>query len=319
MEPVFLDNYHWRRLLYLATKSLLSRQYKFRGYWRVPRFIKGLVHNRYVKAPYLNGDTIWVCPNHPMDKVVFSGAVYEPQTIKIIQDFMRAAFSFVDVGANIGLHTVAAGRCLCAAHQQLVAFEPEPFLFKVLRANCELNRLQSVRLLPTAVGQEDGTAQLYVSNNLHKGLNSFFLWDRVSESLTCQVVTLDTMFLQVSVLRGSVLLKIDVEGAEPLVVEGGLQWLGELQDLAIICEIEPDNLRRAGYSPSQLLQLLSEVGCENRFLIGEADRNLYPIGSLESTNNELSNPTHIKGNMIASKGRKAIQILEGFNPVTMLQ
>ena len=51
---------------------------------------------------------VWICPAHTMGTQIFFNGVYEPVIIRIVRKFVGAGYSFVDVGANIGLHTLAA-------------------------------------------------------------------------------------------------------------------------------------------------------------------------------------------------------------------
>ena len=70
----------------------------------------------------------------------------------------RREVIFLDVGAHIGKFTILAARLL-RGRGQVLAFEPEPENFRMLRANVELNRVENVRLFPVALRQRGrGTA-----------------------------------------------------------------------------------------------------------------------------------------------------------------
>ena len=64
---------------------------------------------------------------------------YEPEVSSVIQAFIRVGFSFVDVGANIGLHTLAAAFARTNDGQRVIAFEPEPSTFELLQRNVASN------------------------------------------------------------------------------------------------------------------------------------------------------------------------------------
>ncbi|WP_429283705.1 FkbM family methyltransferase [Paraburkholderia sp. GAS41] len=63
----------------------------------------------------------------------------------------------VEVGANIGVHTVVLGREAQQRRQVLVAFEPQPVIFQNLCANLAANGLTNVLAWPYACGSDAGT------------------------------------------------------------------------------------------------------------------------------------------------------------------
>ena len=68
---------------------------------------------------------------------------------------------FVDVGANIGTHTVYALRT--GRFGRAVAFEPEPKNARLLRMNIEANGLaDAVTVIAKAAGEREGSATLYL-------------------------------------------------------------------------------------------------------------------------------------------------------------
>src|SRR4029077_19152386 len=62
----------------------------------------------------------------------------------------------VEVGANIGAHTVELAR-LVGSDGEVHAFEPQRIVFQTLCANVALNQLTNVRTLQAAVGAQCGT------------------------------------------------------------------------------------------------------------------------------------------------------------------
>ncbi len=76
----------------------------------------------------------------------------------------------VDVGANIGWHTVHAARCPTV--ETVVAFEPDAFNCWLLDRNIEANALDNVIVLKSAVGAEAGTARLHLYKASNNGRHS---------------------------------------------------------------------------------------------------------------------------------------------------
>jgi len=77
------------------------------------------------------------------------------------------------------------------------------------------------------------------------------------------IVTLDHLCQGIGrdVTESSLLFKIDTEGSEPLVLAGGREVLSSPKELALVIEVHPAHLLRAGHSPQELLSVLEELGC----------------------------------------------------------
>lgn len=211
---------------------------KIHGFGRIKRFMKEIFRNRYLKMPYLEG-SIWACPNHAMGIDVFKTGVYEPLVIDLIRHFVRAGFSFVDIGANIGLHTLAAAHVRVSEHQSFHSFEPEPSAFSLLMRNCTTNKFFFVHCYQEALGAMEGQLPLYVATDKNKGRNSLIQRERTVEGPKVPVRKFDSVFgSDHSILTHPLLVKVDVEGYESEVLSGGQTSLSQLTELGIICEIE---------------------------------------------------------------------------------
>lgn len=141
---------------------------------------------------------------------------WEPHISWIILNSMKEGGLFVDIGANIGWHTkVVQNRGYDA-----IAFEPEPENFKLLMENC--NKEGSL-LKNVALG--DKTTSLFLHrDNINYG-DTY-----VSESGEIKVdsVRLDDVLDKSIALRTSV-VKIDTQGYETKIIQGGLQFFKNLK------------------------------------------------------------------------------------------
>jgi FkbM family methyltransferase len=130
--------------------------------------------------------------------------------------FLRQEYAFaasnatpfiVDAGANIGLATLFFKHRYPDA--RVIAFEPEPEAFELLRRNVQDNRLTEVTVLDCALGETDGSVRL---RGNPAGLGTTTLdgvWDSPKTDLVVELKRLSS-FLETPVD----MLKLDVEGAE---------------------------------------------------------------------------------------------------------
>jgi FkbM family methyltransferase len=118
----------------------------------------------------------------------------------------------VEVGANIGVHTIMLAREAQARHQVLVAFEPQPLIFQNLCANLAANSMRNVLAWPYACGATAGT--LYFAQPDYDALGNFggvsMQTEAAANTLPVPCVRLDDALRSHTVG----LLKLDVEGFE---------------------------------------------------------------------------------------------------------
>ena len=80
--------------------------------------------------------------NDPIQRNHRRGQFYEPKELRIISRFFPKGGVFVDIGANVGNHSLYVAKYLSPA--AVIPFEPNPLAFKLLRANVALNELGDV-------------------------------------------------------------------------------------------------------------------------------------------------------------------------------
>lgn len=165
--------------------------------------------------------------------------------------FLRKDDFFVDVGANVGAYTILAGAAIGADG---IAFEPIPSTYGCLEENIRLNNVQdSVLPLNKGVGERADTLRFTSkSGPMNHALRH---GESVDDSIMVDVVTLDSALIG----KKPTMLKIDVEGLEMAVLQGGLETLKKDSLKAMIIEM---NGRNAGYhfDETDMFALLSKQG-----------------------------------------------------------
>ncbi|MCR8456026.1 MAG: FkbM family methyltransferase [Crenarchaeota archaeon] len=82
----------------------------------------------------------------------------EPEVKKFIESALRNADVFIDVGAAYGYYTLKASRLM--KDGIIVAFEPDPLMFKILEANLAINSVYNVKVINAALSDMDGEIDL---------------------------------------------------------------------------------------------------------------------------------------------------------------
>ena len=184
-------------------------------------------------------------------KLVLYGG-WEKHEIELLCSVVTPGDCVLDVGANIGIHSLFLSRAV-GPEGRVIAVEPDPDNLALLRANLEANHCDNVKVVPCAFGADSGCARLF--RNPNSGANSAFF--DVSNS---------GRYISVPVRRGVEVLeelgvrpniaKMDVEGAEPLVLSG----LGSFLPDILLFEFEPARIRSQGSDAEGFLQHLVAEG-----------------------------------------------------------
>lgn len=160
---------------------------------------------------------------------------------------------FVDVGANFGWYSCLFGK-IAGRSGKLFLFEPELTNLSLLKDNLALNGIENYTLFEAAVGSSAGSAVLKLAHRSNPGAHTLIDGGYSSGSVRVPVVTLDDKVLPMLGNDRVTLMKIDIEGFELEALRGGSALL-ERTD-AIILEYSPPFLRRGGYNPIELWDLL---------------------------------------------------------------
>ena len=174
----------------------------------------------------------------------------EAQSLGLVEVLLRPGDVFVDCGANIGVFTVAAA--LCVGHQgRVISFEPDTRTRQLLIDNVARHRVdRQVTIHGEAVG---ATSERRSFNEYANDVVSGFFEapSYPGEAAHCRDV--DVVRLDDAVDGQVDLVKIDVEGFEPAVLDGAQGLLRRSPDAILIVELNPAVLRHAGQTPHALI------------------------------------------------------------------
>jgi len=143
--------------------------------------------------------------------------LYEPYKQRAIEPFVRPGMTVFDVGANAGFYTLAFSR-LVGSDGCVLAFEPLAENVNNLLRHVRINRLDNVILVQAAIANRSGIEGFKVGEDNSTGSISG------GETYKVPALTLDDL-VEDKVACVPDVIKIDVEGAESLVLEGARKLL----------------------------------------------------------------------------------------------
>ena len=144
---------------------------------------------------------------------------YEHEKRRLFESIVSPGAAVFDIGAHAGFYTLLASE-LVGADGEVLAFEPQPRNLGYLREHLRINAIANVRVIPAAVMDSEGAAWF------EEGANSSTGHLAPTGQLRVDTVTLDGL-ISSGEAPAPDFLKIDVEGAEILVLKGAQTLLAE--------------------------------------------------------------------------------------------
>lgn len=188
---------------------------------------------------------------------------FEPETVRCYRRLVRPGALVLDIGANIGAHTLHLAEAV-GAEGRVLAFEPTDYAFAKLSQNCALNpHLQSrIRLFQAMLVSRDGPAEtprLYSSWPLQRDGDLHAQHQgRLMSTSSARAATLDTALREAGIGRVD-FVKLDIDGFECGMLEGAKSTLTRDHPV-ILMELAPYALEEQGDSLERLVGKLDALG-----------------------------------------------------------
>jgi FkbM family methyltransferase len=197
--------------------------------------------------------------------LVSENKAFEPHVTDLVERLLKPGDVFLDLGANIGIHTLAAawrvgdsGRC--------IAIDMVPENCACLRASCDANGFHHVEVIEGAVNDVSGRLSFYLTPGTYNGA---LVTDAIRASMAenpqffgekdhpVQAIAIDDVVGENDRVD---LVKMDIEGAEAKAIKG-MRRLLTRQRPPIIFEFFPNLLWSTGeIEPVVLLDMLRSFG-----------------------------------------------------------
>jgi len=195
-----------------------------------------------------------------------SGKDYELLLTELMKKSVKPGDVVVDIGANIGYFTKYLSQ-LVGNRGKVLAFEPSQFNWKYLTLNT--GKLKNVARYPLAIGETEGE-MTFGEDVGNPGENGF---SKTGKQIV-QVKTLESVMHNAKIKKMN-WIKIDVEGAEVMVLRGASQAIRSQKSIVVACECNPEALAKLGYSTQELITEFKKCGLKITRIIDErAKRNV---------------------------------------------
>lgn len=263
---------------------------QFHGKWKLTGVLGGLLNWFTPEADChpVRGARVRVSLGDRIGRLMWTGC-YEAELVTFLRSMLDPGMVFVDVGANTGYFSIIAA-ALVGERGAVHSFEADPDCFSRLAGNAR--DYPWVTAYPTAVADYTGEIAFYRSPKKgESGWGTVFEDVFARDKVIVPVCTLDRWSAEQSVSRID-LLKMDVEGAEYRVLQGGRALLRATRPI-IWMEANEYWLRRDGKSAAHLSSLLAEW-------------DYLPLGLTDPRSKSLTNIVAVP----AEQGRRLEKVME---------
>ena len=189
----------------------------------------------------------------PLHKAIgwrlYKDKTYEELELSCLKNICLESDTIIDIGANIGIFSVILAKV--ASKGRLIAIEPVASNRCLLQANLCINGIANASVLDTIVSDKAGMVDFAVAED--EAYSSIRETGRnpTKEIIRVKAVSLDDLFPAESVD----VIKLDVEGAEMMVLRGGEKLFSspERRPRAILVELNAQNQAVYGYGPEDII------------------------------------------------------------------
>ena len=204
-----------------------------------------LQERSYKSIKILGKEINFFVPNQLLEWRVDTYFSKEPETLEWIDSFqVKENLIFWDIGANIGLYSIY--NSLKHPKSTTIAFEPSSSNLRILTRNISINNLEkNIKVVSIPLTNKENIFQEMKEGQFVEGgaLNSFgekFDFEGKEFKPTMKYSLLGTTinyFLENSILVIPDYIKIDVDGIEHLILEGGDKFLSDKKVKGLLIEI----------------------------------------------------------------------------------
>jgi len=188
-------------------------------------------------------------------------SILESYESRIIKDIIKKDMIVLDIGANIGYHTLQAAR-LAGSNGNVFAFEPDPENYSLLVNNIKANNYNNIIPVQKAISDKTGKTNLFLCED-NRGDHRIYDSEDDRNSIEVETTRLDDFFPDNKHID---VIKMDIQGSEYLALLGMERIIKRNKRLTIISEFSPYLLKRCGFSAKQFLNLIINLGFKLQYI-----------------------------------------------------
>lgn len=190
------------------------------------------------------------------DALALASGRYEPDETAWYERHVGPGELVVEIGANIGFFSLILARAV-GPDGRVISYEPDPDLNAILRRNAAENGYANIDVREAAAADKSGTMTFYRAPK-NTGDNRLFTHGEDGEVFPVRVVRIDE---DLADLKDRIdLLKMDIQGAEPLALAGMEDIFRDRPPRRMLIEFWPHGIIGMGNDPRAMIDLIRDAG-----------------------------------------------------------
>ena len=208
--------------------------------------------------------SLFISPNNgTVDEYIYLYGIYEPNILNIIGQYLKKGQIFIDIGANIGQHSMFAAS-IVGNYGKVYSFEPIPRIYNQILDSVRINKFDNiVKVYNLALGENNSVQTLSISSKNVGGSSLVGIRDG-DEKIEVKIIKSNDVLLQLKKIN---LIKTDVEGYEYEALSGIHATL-EKHHPIIVLEFNGDSYNKNNKNGNKIISLLNNL-----------EYSLYDIGN----------------------------------------
>lgn len=204
------------------------------------------------------GFSILVEPGDYSSELILRDGVFEIPETDLVTRLVGSGDVCIDGGCHLGYYSCLLAK-LTGPTGRVYAFDANPWCCQRTSENLALNRMNWAEVVQAALGNEHGTTPFHIAPHDQTGLSSLGPIERPRNIISAPWLRLEDFLNERGVQRVR-LLKLDVEGAEELVLLGLGRALVEHHIDLVLLECYDERLQLLNCSTEDVTQVLEDAG-----------------------------------------------------------
>jgi len=245
------------------TQAYFALQRQWTAHWPLAH---GVALPRAIQPFFLPFTPVWVQvephvkmlldPDDYVSHTILETGTWEPESWAAVREHLGSGATFVDIGAHIGTYSLRAAP-IVGPGGRVIAIEPNPETVRKLEGNIQASGAHTVTVEPFACSDAEAMLELFAGPRSNSGETSLSRTNATRDehagaSYKVRARPLDAILQEAGVTRVDA-VKIDVEGAELLVLKGAGQTLDRFHPVVLI-EVVDQQLRSMGTSAKDVYE-----------------------------------------------------------------
>lgn len=184
---------------------------------------------------------------------------HELNESRFLHSFLKPGMTLIDIGANQGEFALFAAKRLTSG--EVLAFEPMNVFYELLTENITLNNFTNVKAFHFGLSDVEKRVPIYLGSagaGEHEGLGTIFQSEQRNRLVQEIEIKIFDDFIAKKSLASIDFIKIDVEGAELMVLNGARKSIEKFRPPVMI-EMNEDTFRSAGYSSKEIREYFKSL------------------------------------------------------------